>query len=82
MGLVGPAGMPRELVERIAGDLHHYVRERLDSAPPAGRSTDLATEYPANLARYVDELKALIEKYGLSPEDLGEVLAALQREER
>lgn len=30
----------------------------------------------------VGELKALIDKYSLSPEDLGEVLAALQREQK
>ncbi len=28
---------------RLAGDLHHYSRERLDSAPPSGFSTDVVT---------------------------------------
>ncbi|EHR73272.1 hypothetical protein BurJ1DRAFT_4484 [Burkholderiales bacterium JOSHI_001] len=33
----------RQVRLRLAGDLHHYTRERLDSAPPAGRSTDIVT---------------------------------------
>jgi hypothetical protein len=28
---------------RLAGDLHHYARDRLDHAPPLGRSADLVT---------------------------------------
>ncbi|MFM2405852.1 MAG: hypothetical protein RL223_3732 [Pseudomonadota bacterium] len=39
--LIAQAGLCVRL--RLAGDLHHYVRERLHDAPPCGQSSDLVT---------------------------------------